>query len=300
MNIARLQPRRILRSAWLRLNKRLSKQIPQSTLTEKRLAVIAATHNRGGWRLENFLRTLSDQTLARGDYDLVIVDQGSDENHLAETQELCARYRVSLLRAPSTTGIFNKSLCNNIGLRSVGTSVEYALCTDVDMVFAETFLESVLRVSIQFDPAIVLCVLNRLPEVALNQTTDVFVEWPRLALLAEPAVGTGPCLAASMKWWRSVRGFDERIPYGGEDTDLHRRAVRSGLHEIWISDLTSFFHQWHESFTDSVARDGEKALKRWQEVLAHHHRLLLEDESIVRNPESWGETVGIPSRIAAL
>lgn len=45
--------------------------------------------------------------------------------------------------------------------------------------------------------------------------------------------------------WQRIGGFDERyVGYGGEDTDLARRADASGV-PIWFSGLPRAYHQWH-------------------------------------------------------
>lgn len=52
--------------------------------------------------------------------------------------------------------------------------------------------------------------------------------------------------------WRRIGGFDERyVGYGGEDTDLARRADARAV-PIWFSGGPQAFHQWHPVETPPV------------------------------------------------
>ncbi len=288
MNVRRLHPARVWRSLWLKYHKRRSRTIPLDKLEAARLGIVASIYNRSDWRVDNFLKTLSVQTLPRRSYDIVLVDFGSSPEHRSAVAEKCRRYGVRYLVVEGEGTDFNKSRCNNVGIRAHGDAVRYIMCTDADMIFAPDFLETVLRVQIEFEPALVMSQLRRLPAQARTDNIDVLAQFAALAPLAEDAVGTGPCLAAPTRWWHEARGFDERIPYYGEDTDLQVRSERAGLHQIWISDMTTFLHQWHEPFIDMMTKRGPEALAQWNEKLAENHRLLVADTTVVRNAATWG------------
>ncbi len=108
-NIKRLHPARVSRGIWLRFNKWRARSIRMSRLEEARLGVDATTFSRSEWRVDNFLRTLSEQTLPSNMFDIVLVDFASEPGYRADLVERCRRYGVRLLDVWSVTNSSCKS-----------------------------------------------------------------------------------------------------------------------------------------------------------------------------------------------
>jgi N-acetylglucosaminyl-diphospho-decaprenol L-rhamnosyltransferase len=104
--------------------------------------------------------------------------------------------------------------------------------------------------------------------------------------------------ALSPSTWDAVGGFDETyVGYGGEDTDLARRAVGAGVGLWWLGSARAY-HQHHPvssppvEHLDAILRNGRLFHQRWGEwpmlgwLTAFEERGLVErrDDDWVRVP----------------
>lgn len=256
---------------------------------ERPLGVVVAVRNRSGQRVENFLQTLRRQTVPPEQVEIVVCDFGSEPDHARDIRARCARHGARYIYTPDGP-VWNKSRALNIAIQHTSPTAEFILSTDIDLLFAPNFVETVLRVLTGYGPCLVLCQFRDLPAGALRPETDLRAEFGRLCRMAtwHDRSGTGGCQAAPRAWFFRVRGYDERLRlWGGMDEDLLRRARRDGLEPVWIQDRTALLHQWHRRKWD-FAQDSpaQEALIRryWEE----NHRLIAADPSIVRNREGWG------------
>ncbi|MBI2297984.1 MAG: glycosyltransferase family 2 protein [Armatimonadetes bacterium] len=282
---------RLRRALRRRLCARAADRLPRERLLAERLAVVVPVLDREGWRTRNFLRTLRAQTLPPECLDLTVVDFGSRPEHVAELEGLCAEHRARLVALPPGGAEWNKSHALNVGLRHVPEAARFVLPTDVDMLFAPSFAERVLRAHLVWEAALVLCEFRDLPREALGPETDVVARFDELAAMGEWAGdhAVGPCLSATREWYHRVRGFDERMRrWGFMDLDIVRRAELDGLPLVRVEHRTALLHQWHPRKWD-VHRDdpaAQEAMRRQYEA----NRLIYEsDATVVRNPDGWGE-----------
>lgn len=292
--LRKLNPVRLARRLDHLRREALAARLPLDRVRAETVGVAVAVRNRGGARVDNFLATLRAQTLPPECVDITVCDFGSEPAALDELRELCDRHDARLVPTGDSSPAWNKSLALNIALRHSAPRARWLLPTDIDMLFAPNFIETVIRAHLAFGSAIVLAQFRDLPPELDIGGIDPVADFARLTAASE-WVGehaTGPCLSTSREWCFRVHGFDERMTlWGYMDQDYSTRALRDGLREVWIHERTTLLHQWHPRKFEVFRGDPEQ-----QRVMREHYeanrRLYETDTSIVRNPESWG---GLPS-----
>lgn len=290
MGLDRLRPARFRSYLNRRLKSNAAARLPFEQVCAERLGVCVPVRNRSGARVENFLRTLRAQTVPESCVDLTVCDFGSDADELTDVTARCRQHRARLVALHDDRVEWNKSLALNAALRHTPESCRYLFPTDIDMLFAPNFVETVLRAHLAWGEALVLCEFKDLPREALRAETDVVAEFAALDALGELAGdhAVGPCLSASREWYFKVRGFDERMRlWGFMDLDIQRRAQRDGLPEVWINSQTVLLHQWHARKWDVQQTEAER--EEMRQRYDANRKLYDEDPSIVRNPDGWGE-----------
>ncbi len=251
--------------------------------------VIAHRDRTTGDRLCNCLYSLANQTVPREAVQVIVSDYGSAEEHLRACKETCERFGAVCIVSHTPEDPWNKCIALNIGLRrAAGT---FAMATDVDMIFAPNFLETVVSVLEEDDQRFVLCRCRYLPrgvQVTLPAIRDAFGELCSMSFWGEPS-GVGGCQATPTEWFLKVGGYDEEFRFwGGEDNDMHQRALDDGLREVQICDRTVILHQWHsyeyESYTPNLKRECREFIDK------NRARLRAMKGRIVRNEgKHWGE-----------
>ena len=241
------------------------------------IAVVIPIRDRGGVRAENCLRSLRWQTLDARQVEIVLSDVGSDERHLSDLRRLAQAHDARLLETHDE-GLFNRSRALNIGIQAARS--EIVMCTDIDMIFENNFLASVLGAFAESDqrPFVLskYCDLPPLPERVYD--IGEFDSVKALSHLRTSS-GTGACQAARRSFFADVHGYDEKMRHWGfEDSDMLARARRYGLTPVWISDRTSMLHQWHpkREYEHPVAVQ----FNRFRELLTRH--------IVVKNRGGWG------------
>lgn len=244
------------------------------------LTVVVPIRNRSGVRLENCLRSLRWQEgVSRDDVEILISDFGSEPKHREAVEQSASTYGA---RVHHTThdGLWNRSRALNIGVKRANG--KYTVCTDVDMVFAPSFLAVLMQEQKRLDGrGMLLCQSRDLPQetegkaVSLEEY-DAYVNMTTM----RPTHGMGGCQCAQTQWFHSVRGYDEGYTYwGAEDTDMVRRAERDGRIVEWVTEKTAMVHQWHPT---------TKYDKPWL-VRKNKWRLTLTGWIVRKNRGGWGE-----------
>lgn len=203
--------------------------------TMPRVSVIVATHNRSG-RLRDLLAALRAQKLPAGEFEVVVVDDGStDETGAVLTEEtakggieltvLCREHRAG----PATA--------RDLGWRA--GSAPLIVFTDDDCVPHREWLAAMLRAAAAHPGAIVQGRTEPMPWEAdragpFSRTIDV----PAL----DPSFQT--CnIAYPRAVLERVGGFDRaafgRSP-GGEDSDLAWRAIEAGVRPTFAADAVVY------------------------------------------------------------
>ncbi|MBI5831513.1 MAG: hypothetical protein HZB16_04275 [Armatimonadetes bacterium] len=269
--------------------------MPERRWSTVGLGVVVAARNRSGQRVDNFMRTLRRQTMPPDMVDITLVDYGSEPDHAASLREACLDWRVRYVGYSVPSHLERRrGHALNVGLRQMPTWCRIALCTDIDMLFAPNLLEWVMRTQLAYPRALTLCQFMDLPEDAIGPDTDPVAEFERLHALGiwYDDGATGPCTAAPREWFHAIRGFDERL-FGEDhdDADIHHRAKRDGLVDVWIHGQTTLLHQWHYRRYDPPSTP-EQALDH---VSYHRHdepnrHIVATSETVVRNEGfEWGQ-----------
>ena len=247
------------------------------------ISAIIPVRNRSGVRLENCLRSLRWQALDRDALEIIISDFGSNPEHLRSTEALAETYGATVVKT-KTDETWNRSKALNIGIQAA--SAPLLFCTDVDMIFQDTFIPTILKTHDSSDSdAMVLCRCRDLPESVPEQLWEAedFATLKAASSIRQTR-GTGACQAALKSFFVHTRGYDEKFVYwGAEDVDMTSRAQRFGLRLLWMDDdVTCMLHQWHPT----VKHD-----RKWTFQL-NRLRFKLTKRIIVKNRHGWGAIDG--------
>jgi len=238
------------------------------------IIAIKDIESRGYVRIFNNLYSLSIQTQIP---EVFIVD-GSNKEKFAETDEYIKFFSFAK-HVFFPQEVFNKSLLYNIGIRMAKT--KYLLMSDIDYMYERNFIETVGQKLTEHN--FILCRSMDLPEkveITLNDIKNLYQELKSTGSL-HIISGDGACQASLASWFYKVRGYDERMKrLGAMDNDMHKRAKLDSLKIVWIQN-TSLLHQWHfiEKWKTPIDR----------EQLEKNRDIFMNDNTIKRNPHSWGK-----------
>ena len=249
-------------------------------MTSDSLTIVFGYRNRDLIRVERCLQSLAGQT--RRDFRVLFVDYGSRLSLARSVQSLVEGFPFCQYIYTDTRGWpWSRAKALNIGVCLAET--DYVLTTDVDMIFAPNFVETVLKA--QDGNSVIYCNPRWLPET--------FADWERIADYADALPKgngqQGGCQCVPLPVMQAMRGFDENLEYwGAEDWDLNLRLMRWGLRECWVDDQTTIFHQWHP-----IERGGFpfSYLDRWINPY-----LAQVSTQLVRNTPRWGEIINREQR----
>src|SRR5213080_966339 len=105
-----------------------------------KFSIVVAFRNRDANRVRFFLDSLKWQS--HKDFELIFVNQGSDEHVCEWVEELVGRYSfVHYIYNCSRGHLWNKSNALNIGIRAAIGS--YIVIADIDIIFSPDFLEKI-------------------------------------------------------------------------------------------------------------------------------------------------------------
>ncbi len=210
------------------------------------LSVVISLRNRSGLRLENCLRSLRwQQGIPSDDVEIVLSDFGSTAEHLEGVEKAAKEVEATVYHTP-TSGLWNRSRALNIGIKRA--KGKYIFCTDVDMVLAPNFLDTLMTTQNELGGrGFLMCQYHDLPPETEGRRVDLS-DLDALKSMGKlrPTFGMGGCQCAETSWFHRIRGLDERYTYwGAEDKDLAYRAQNDGREIQWVTSKTFMLHQWH-------------------------------------------------------
>lgn len=228
------------------------------------ITVVAPIKNRERKPTETFLLHLAAQTVMP---QIIVVDYGSDDEHLAWEREICHKYGARLVEVTDNTDPFNQARAHNIGGRLASTP--YVIFTDADLIWGEHVVAEAMRVFSANENILLLC-----QRYDMGEDGTIATE-----LHSKGALGT--FMGMERQWLQKVHGFDEfYTEWGGFGVDLHSRAKRARLKPVWLNSKSQravIHHQWHEP-------PSRESLP----VNTAYYKARIAGRPVVRNPGGWG------------
>jgi glycosyltransferase involved in cell wall biosynthesis len=192
------------------------------------VSVIIPTYNRKELVRQTIL-SLEDQTLPPEQYEVIIVDDGSDDG----TGEMVQSLPTSFLLRYFWQENRGRAAARNLGIRQAKGDLLFFL--DGDMVADTHLLEEHVKTHLARDQIMVMGVTKLPPQLMRTPFTRIAFESHPDQVMDEngylPALhcATGN-LSIKYKDAMQIGGFDESFEvYGWEDTDFGHRAEKQGL-----------------------------------------------------------------------
>jgi glycosyltransferase involved in cell wall biosynthesis len=204
-------------------------------MREPAVSVVVATRDRAHC-LPALLESLTRQTMPSEDFEVVVVDDGSNDDTPAVLAREAERARLRLIRLRHTTPT-GPAAARNLGWRAArGRLIAF---TDDDCVASDAWLTS-LTASVN-DHDIVQGPIA--PNPAQASRNGPFSRTLSVTAMT-PYFQTGNVLY-SRDLLERVSGFDEgAFTFGGEDTDLGWRAIEAGGKPTF-APAAAVFHAHH-------------------------------------------------------
>jgi len=203
-------------------------------MAEPLVSVVVATHNRPA-RLERLLESLSAQRLERHQFEVIVVDDASEQ----QTGQLLARWETEAalpLRTIRLEAPRGPAAARNAGWRSARAAL--VAFTDDDCAADPGWLSEGLRVHASEPMSIV-------QGATVPDPADGGALGPRTRTVSVDSLG--PQYEACNIFYarallESLDGFDERFDARapGEDTDLAWRAIERGTATVFAPDAVVF------------------------------------------------------------
>lgn len=269
-------------------------------MSAPRLSVVVATYNRPDL-LARLLRQLDRQTLEPGDYEVVVVDDGSTPPVKARLSELAVRYELRVEEQPNR----GAAAARHRGI--VAARGEVLVIVDDDMQVFEDFLEEHLRRHDAGSRKVVLGAIEPDPDLSM----PLFERW-HAAKIAErnarfasgdeqpsgAALYTGN-VSLRRRDYLEAGGFDPAFA-NSEDVELGLRLQKAGVAfefsrqavSLHASDHTSLA-AWRRRAARYGAFDRRIARKHPDLLSANPWRFLFELNPVSR--PLMGATVAAPA-----
>lgn len=215
------------------------------------LSVVVPAYNRPEV-LSVCLRCLGAQTLPPHRYEVVVVDDGSEEDLEPVVRGVAGTMRIRFIRLPRNLG---RAAARNRGIEVARGEV--IVFIDSDVFVPPGFLEAHRRLHEPYGH-----VVGRGPLLLTEHLEDPFTRPP---VLQDPSPAFLDTANASVRRVHLLAsgGFDEGFRhYGWEDLDLGIRLQRMGLRRVFSRRAVAYHYQpWPsaESFADLLRKEEERA-----------------------------------------
>jgi GT2 family glycosyltransferase len=197
-----------------------------------RISVAVTTRNRAR-RLERLFAALREQTLDPAQFEVVVVDDGSEDDTPAVLAHAAAQAGLQLrsIRRATSGG---PGAGRNAGWRA--TTAPLIAFTDDDCEPQPGWLEALLAAHERDPEAFVQGPVE--PHPGERRENELFTRTIRVASLG-PWFQTAN-IAYPRALLERLGGFDERFSVMGEDTDVAWRAIGSGARPVFAPDARVF------------------------------------------------------------
>jgi glycosyltransferase involved in cell wall biosynthesis len=241
-----------------------------------RVAVVITCYNLGRY-LDETVDSVFAQTFQ--DFEIVIVDDGSDEPETVRLLESYARPQTRVVHSP------NRGLpaARNLGIRE--STGEYICALDADDLLEPTYLEKSIRV-LDEDPTIAFV------SHWLRAFGDEAWEWrpdrcDMVSLLDRNMVNSAALFRRELA--SAVGGFDETLTRGFEDWAFWLEAVSRGFRGAIIPEVLFHYRRRPDSMSRRMMVDGtDREFFRWRlERHAADYRRHVVELTATREVRSW-------------
>jgi glycosyltransferase involved in cell wall biosynthesis len=260
------------------------------------LSLVVPTYNRGNF-LEGFLESVERQSLPKEKFEVVIADDGSEDDSLERLKGRAWPFRLRVARQDHSGCRIASNRNNGVHAAAAGIIV----MADVDTLLPPELLEIHYRKHCQREPLALIGLAyylrknepaSRPRRLALKR----FVESTRrryLEILAEQGkFSLGTCLSTvhcsfKKRDFLSTGGFDEDFDgiWGDEDIEFGHRLAKIGVDMEFLND-TLVYHRWHD-FVPSRSWCGENRLI----FLIKHQELLKQRLINIESNEYFRRTI---------
>lgn len=235
------------------------------------VSVVVATYNRPK-PLVRLLETLAQQTLPRDEYEVVVVDDGSEEDARPLVQAMTDRLQVQAIRQKNG-GV---AVARQRGVEEARGRVVIFL--DDDMLVAEDFVEEHVRLHDGYDDRVVMGEL--LPDTGIAemplferyhayQLRKVADGYAASGTFAGHAVYTGN-LSLTRDLFFRAGGFDPAFHI--EDVELGVRLEQEGASFIFSRSVATVHASDHTSLDSWLARSVKDGAD-WVRLVRKHPRV---------------------------
>lgn len=250
------------------------------------VTIIYAYRNREISRIKKSLDSLIVQS--NQNFNVELVDYGSDIKHSLEVQKLVSNYTFLNYTYYYT---INQPWSKAKALNSIIKNLQTTFCfiADIDMIFSPKLIEKLIFLQ-EVNSAIYFKVgyLNK-SETSQNKK---FNEYIVSHFGNEETTGM---TMFSVKSLQDVRGYDEFYHFwGSEDTDLHVRMRNYGIAVKYYDADVLMLHQWHESY---MKREQTRLVKELQlntviQINYQHLIFAKKLKKTIVNDQKWGKIPG--------
>ena len=241
-----------------------------------KISLIITTYNRVNL-LKNLLISLKGQDFTPD--ELIISDDGSSENIVAEIRDLIKDFKFKIKFVKQADLGFRLARCRNNAVRVA--EGDYIIFIDQDLMFSQGFLKKFVA-SISNQNAIVAYPIRLNQEQSKKITfenllsgdfSDIITESQKNKILSQyrkdkfnrflqslkiQKKGTkfrGGITGMFKKDYLKINGYDENfIGWGNEDDDFGRRLLASGIRPINPFKDVYPLHHWHQEFHNNGER----------------------------------------------
>jgi glycosyltransferase involved in cell wall biosynthesis/GT2 family glycosyltransferase len=243
-------------------------------LADPEVTIVIPCFNQGAF-VDEAIQSVFSQTY--GSWEIVVVDDGSDEEDTRRVLDGLAYPRTRLVRQDNR----GLAAARNAGIRRA--KGEFVVPLDADDRLAPTFLEELHRaLADQPAAAFAHCWAELFGDVTALWASRPYN--PYQLLLSNSIIG---CVLMRKSAWEQVGGYDESLRQGNEDWDLWIRYLEAGWSQVAVD--RALFHYRKHGVSMSVETEARFEEAR-REMAQRHPRLYARMAEMKR---SWYPLVSI-------
>lgn len=239
-------------------------------------------------------------------YEVVLIDNGSNEENKAKYTEICEKYHCSYYHQIME---FNFSQMCNIGAKKA-QGAYYLFLNDDTEVLVEDWLERMVgQASLAHTGAVGAKLYypeeKRIQHIGIVNRTEgpshyycggreIMTDY-KMQMDCNYSAVTGACLMLSRKKFEEIGGFDEKLPVAYNDVDLCFKLVEHGYYNVIRNDVQLIHYESVSRGSDMANTKKMERLKKERNALYQAHPyfdgydpFFSENMSLIMNMEGLG------------